>query len=314
MRLHADGLRRVGPAINQGDGGEADAPALPARKHRHNVESVRIGMRKKITWAAFAALTLAFATPAAAQDALTFTAATCAQSSAAADEAGDQAIVDAAAGDFNQRGFAALQSHLSALRSVLAHAPHCYPRIERRGADILVRSEDAEEYLVISSLLTSAAAARGEQVSITMTRNTYLSAYFMLVSNAVEAHRYDEAIALADAGLALQPGHQFLIMERASALIGLHRLEEAHTALRAALDDAELALTLDRPRFLRNDGVVLIDLNRLDEAEAALNESIRLQPENPGARNELSYIAQLRAGGAQRQVEVIAPNAPRPDK
>ena len=288
--------------------------ALPARKHRHNVGLVRIGMGKKITWAALAALALTFATPAAAQDAPTFAAVTCAESSAAPDEAGDQAIVDAAVGDFNQRGFPALQSHLSALRRVMGHTPACYPKIEQRGADIIVRSEDMDEYLVISSLLASAAQARGEQASIVMARNTYLSAYFMLTSNAVERRRYDEAIELADAGLALQPGHQFLIMERASALIGLHRLEEAHTALRAALDDAGLALTLDRPRFLRNDGVVLIDLNRLDEAEGALNESMRLQPDNPGARNELSYIAQLRAGGAQRQVEVIAPNAPRADK
>jgi tetratricopeptide (TPR) repeat protein len=260
--------------------------------------------------ASFAALALGWAGAADAQPAPTFTIAACPDANI--HEAADQRIVDAAIGDFSQRGYAALERHVSALHEVLAHAPACYPQIEQRGADLVVRTDELSEYLIISALLTNAAEERGERVSASMTPNTYLSAYFVLASRAVEARRYEEAIELADRGLALQPRHQFLAMERVSALIGLRRLEEAHAALRAALDDPSLALTLDRPRFLRNDGIVLIDLNRLDEAEAALNESIRLQPDNPVAHSELTYIARLRAGGERRDAEITAPNAPQP--
>jgi len=66
--------------------------------------------------------------------------------------------------------------------------------------------------------------------------------------------------------------------------------------VQSVLDDPIEQLTLDQSRFLRNKGIILIDLNRIDEAEAALNESIRLEPNNPGARRELQYIQQLRAG------------------
>lgn len=44
-----------------------------------------------------------------------------------------------------------------------------------------------------------------------------------------------------------------------------------------------------------------------------LNESIRLQPNNPIARQELGYIAELRAGAEARNVTIIAPNAPKPE-
>jgi hypothetical protein len=44
-----------------------------------------------------------------------------------------------------------------------------------------------------------------------------------------------------------------------------------------------------------------------------LNESIRLQPNNPVARQELEYIAQLRAGADRRNFTITAPNAPKPE-
>ena len=48
-------------------------------------------------------------------------------------------------------------------------------------------------------------------------------------------------------------------------------------------------------------------------AEAMLNDSIRLQPDNPIARQELDYIAELRAGAPTRDFTITAPNAPKPE-
>lgn len=49
------------------------------------------------------------------------------------------------------------------------------------------------------------------------------------------------------------------------------------------------------PMALRGMGFMLIELNRLDEAEQALRDSLKLDPGNDVALNELAYIRELRA-------------------
>ncbi|MBT9447678.1 MAG: hypothetical protein IV086_18445 [Hyphomonadaceae bacterium] len=194
-------------------------------------------------------------------------------------------------------------------------APACYPKIEQRDRQTVVRALSTAEYLVLSSAISTAqqsGASGAPSESIVMQPNTYGTIALLLGSAAVEDHQYSEALALLDRGLALQSHHEMLLTEKVSAFQGLGRNAEALAVLDFILNDGELGLTADRSRIFRLKGVVLIDLQRLDEAEAALNDSIKLNPENPGARNELTYIAQLRANGPRRQLEITAPNAPRP--
>lgn len=269
----------------------------------------------KLTLAIFV-LTLGLAFPAGAQapppaPTPTFTIATCTDQ--AGNEADAQRNVDAAMASFQAGGFAALERHLPALRRVAEAAPACHPQIERRDGEILVRTSDAQKYSIISAAIASAAHELGQRTTIRMASNPFVDADMVLGAYEVEAGRYQEALAWLDRGLALQPHNDSLIMEKATALNGLQRFAEAQALLQAALEDRDAALTLDRARFLRVSGITLIDLNRLDEAEAALTESIRLQPNNPIARQELDYIAQLRAGGERRGLTIIAPNAPTPD-
>ncbi len=87
-----------------------------------------------------------------------------------------------------------------------------------------------------------------------------------------------------------------LTLEYAACMMAQHRQAEAVAAIQETLDHPAILSNEGRARLLRNKGVALIDLNRLDEAQTALNESIRLLPDNPQARNELQYIARLRAG------------------
>jgi Flp pilus assembly protein TadD len=47
----------------------------------------------------------------------------------------------------------------------------------------------------------------------------------------------------------------------------------------------------------RGRGFVLTELGRLDEAEAAYRESLKIEPDSERAKNELQYIARLKAGG-----------------
>jgi tetratricopeptide (TPR) repeat protein len=228
----------------------------------------------------------------------------CAATSATQDQ--DQVIVEAAMTALNQGGYAGLRGHLDALRGVADRTPACYPEVSRRG-DVVIMRNEPDQARILAQLIT--AAVDGRNTSILVQPNTYPLALLVLGSNDVEHRRYDQAMAWLDRGLALQPNNQYLNFEKVAAYMGLRRYQDAATLLRGLIDNPALELTLDRGRAYRNLGVVLIDLNRLDEAEAALNESIRLEPNNPGARGELEYIAGLRRGEGQRELQLQAPAA-----
>jgi tetratricopeptide (TPR) repeat protein len=230
-----------------------------------------------------------------------FAATICAEPVAASKEAADQQIVESAMNDANTGGYSALARHLEALRGVLAHAPACYPEVERQGDKIIVRS-DVDSSAVLALLVAS--AAQHENVSVVRGVNPYAYASLLLGAYSNEMRQFDEGVAWLDRGLALQPHEQHLVLEKATALGQLRRFDEQVALLQGELDDPFASLSLDKARYERNLGIALIDANRLDDAEAALRESIRLQPNNPNAEHELEYIARLRAGG-QRTTAVM---------
>jgi tetratricopeptide (TPR) repeat protein len=156
-------------------------------------------------------------------------------------------------------------------------------------------------------LILAAVLGSAKHKNVVQAPNTYVDAMLMLGLHFNEVRQYDEGLAWLDRGLALQPRFWPLILERAASLMALGRNAEAAASLQGALNDQRMSPTLDRARFTRVLGVALIELDRLDEAEAALNESIRLQPDNPGARNELAYIAQLRAGAPRTNLQMSVP-------
>lgn len=236
---------------------------------------------------------------------------TCPQQSAANQEADDQRLVDRVLAGFQQAGFPAIRVYVPRLQEALAHAPACYPQVELRGDHIIVRSDDQDEYLPISLVAAAAFSQSGNNVTVSQAPNVYVSISLLLGAYANENHDFEEAIRWLDRGLALQPHNQFLVSEKAAALGQLGRTQEGYDLIKAELDDPA-AVGLDRSRYKRLAGETLIDLNRLDDAEAALNESIRLEPNNPGARNELAYIARVRAGETRERANLVAPNAPQP--
>lgn len=268
-------------------------------------------MRRVARFVLISAITFAAATalaPAHAQDLTPHEIIVC--TDAASHEAADARVLDQAMQSFSYGGFAALERHMGPLRRAAERAPACYPETERRDGVVIVRSEDPSKGRLIQSALASASFGAS---NIVVDRNVYGGIFLILSSYAVETRRYGDAVAWADRGLALQPLNELLTSEKAAALNGARRYDEAYAIIRGALDDPRRALTLDRARFLRIAGVTLIDLERLDEAEAALNESIRLQPDNPIAHSELQYIAGLRAGAAPTEGVLTAPNAPKPE-
>ncbi|MFZ2031169.1 MAG: tetratricopeptide repeat protein [Vitreimonas sp.] len=211
-----------------------------------------------------------------------------------AQEAADQRIVDEAMSATNSGGYPALATRLAALREVISRAPSCYPEVERRGDDIIVRSNLNSSAILA---LTLVAVSQHQNVRVLRGSNPYGNASLLLGAYSDEEHRFEEGISWLDRGLALQPREENLVLEKATALGQLRRIDEQVALLQSELDDPFASLSIDQSRYQRNLGVALIDANRLDEAEAALRESIRLEPNNPRAQNELRHIAQLRAGG-----------------
>jgi tetratricopeptide (TPR) repeat protein len=253
-----------------------------------------------------AALVFVFvALPAAADDAVR------PATVSAAQEAADLKVVEAAMGAFNDGGFRALAEHLPALKDVVAHAPASYPKVDRRGDPIVVHTSDERESLMFMlGAAGDSARGTGDGRSTTVSPNTYPTACLILAAYAVENRQYEEALKWLDIGLAIQPGNPDLALEKATALLQLHRAAEGAELLKdviAHLEDWPLA---DKSRLYRNLGIAYADIDKFDEAEAALRESIRLEPNNPRARAELEYVARRRAGAPPTQASVVLANPP----
>ncbi len=94
----------------------------------------------------------------------------------------------------------------------------------------------------------------------------------------VELRRYDEAIALIDKVLQLQPNYPEAWVKRGEALLELQKNDEALKAF-----DEALKLKLDYARAWYGRSKVLDKMQRHEEALAALNKALEIQPEDATA-------------------------------
>lgn len=223
-----------------------------------------------------------------------------------------QGELDAALTDLRKRGLRSVGSHLPALESELSNAGAAYAAAGASGETTYVLVDGLTEAL--AGLLKEAEAKR-KTVAV---NSPYPSISFILASYYNEVGRPADAVRVLDAGLTLpqQVGdaelgmHKpVLINERGVALGRLKRWPEA-------LANYERGLALpalkdpDRARLLRGKGFVLVELKRLDDAEASFNESLKVEPRNPIAVNELRYIAELRRGRPAVNGQITMPNLP----
>lgn len=226
----------------------------------------------------------------------------------------DQQEVSTAVADFKQSGFVGVGKHERRLRNVLDHAPANYPLIDQQGDVAVIHASDLSEYILLSAGAEAVAKNEGRKLTrAVMQPNTYPLAATLLGSYYDEMKRPDQALAVLDRGLAMQPHNLPLTIEKGSALMYMHRASDAVALYTAALDSNDMSIIMHRARLLKNKGVALIELGRLDEAEAALNESLKAEPNNASAQHELDYIRQLRAGGPKEQFVLKTPTAsPKP--
>lgn len=201
----------------------------------------------------------------------------------------DEDATLAAVRDIKARGILAVRDDQAALQKVLADMPKPFTRLSTVAGVVNYRGDSRDDCVAFArNTRTRTFVCRG---------NPYPSAALYLGSFFNEINQSDQALAALDIGLLAAPGSPGLISERGAALMNLHRWPEALANYDRGLKLENLAPE-DRARLYRGRGNCLTETNQLDAAEAAYRASLQLAPDNALAKNELIYIAGLRAGAA----------------
>jgi tetratricopeptide (TPR) repeat protein len=134
-----------------------------------------------------------------------------------------------------------------------------------------------------------------------------------------EIGQFEDGVRVLDQTLALSPDPAAfkggtmpgMLIEKSFALTELKRYDEALAVCDILLGIPTLT-TQDRSRAYRGKGFVFTETDRLDEALDAYRESLKLEPANPRALNEVQYIERLKAGGSKLPSTTLPLDKPRP--
>ena len=124
---------------------------------------------------------------------------------------------------------------------------------------------------------------------------SYREALQMKAFLAAGRKQWDKALDLLAKQQEVAPYNPSLYVERGYVLNNLGRFKEALTSYRIAIKMCELdkGFESNKPLALRGIGFALIELGKLDEAKKTFEESLKIDPGNKLALNELGYIRQL---------------------
>jgi tetratricopeptide (TPR) repeat protein len=218
----------------------------------------------------------------------------------------DQKVVDDALRTFDTGGFAALRALLPDLQTVVGHAPRSLHKIETCDGRIIIHAGSMADYLTLS------AAYPGQTTE--WRTSPYPRAALLAGSVLVEYRDYPRAVKVLMIGVSLSPDDGMLVGEAAGALNMSGRFNEALALVERTLADYPDLPATDKARLLRAKGFAFGEMKRFDEAEAAYNESLRYEPGNPVAQNELRYIASQRQGAPPTEAVPVNPNTGEPNK
>jgi tetratricopeptide (TPR) repeat protein len=223
-------------------------------------------------------------------------------------EAKDRQIVQAAMATFAKGSLD--PATIKALKQVLDHAPAAWPIVQDLpGGHKMIHVNDPSPVGTLSALLNATGAPGSEPgQTVSVAFNTYGLAALMLGSRAIALRQPDEATIWLDKGLAFQPDNLMLVTEKGMAFTLQRRFAEALALYDAQPPQDPLAKPVDpdgMARIQRARGYCLIELGRLDEAEAAYNKSLELEPGHGGAKAEMDYIREAKAGKRPSQPVTI---------
>jgi tetratricopeptide (TPR) repeat protein len=231
----------------------------------------------------------------------------------------DLAMFLAVQPELQKAGIRALASHVEDYEAALKRAPQFFPDGAVVDGRRYVLADGQTETLgvALKGAVGDAANKGAPKMPVNVVANVYVLIALQLGTYYDEMDREEDGIRALDLGLRLSPypdaamgAHVGEIMgEKGFALGAEKKFDLALDVYRKGLTLSGIS-ALDRARLERGEGFVLTELDRLDEAEQAYQASLKDEPGNKRAINELAYIARLRAGGPKAPTEsVLVPPA-----
>lgn len=126
--------------------------------------------------------------------------------------------------------------------------------------------------------------------AVVWTSPSYSKLWWQLAVANVKQGRLDNAAVCVDCGIAIEPDHPLLWIERGYIFGRQGRPADALQAYRTAATVRPWTPPAVLARALRGEGLALLDLGQLEQAREAYARSLKLEPENPIAIRELQYI------------------------
>jgi tetratricopeptide (TPR) repeat protein len=153
-------------------------------------------------------------------------------------------------------------------------------------------------------------AAAGDKKMEPVLDGSYSKAYYLLAFLALESRNYpyNNALLNLDKGLSLEPDQPTLLYEKANLHYRLKRYEKAVQFYTQLIQSKNCLPNPQRARAFRGLGETLAAMEKYDDAEIALYKSLKFDPDNKKAINELNYIDQVR--NLNRSKELHANNSP----
>lgn len=178
----------------------------------------------------------------------------------------------------------------SLLKEVVANTPKNYVYSYEDEGKLFIKFWDQEEF----SHFVKESSYQGDK-KISWKRGAYPRAYFELAYIDVEEGKYESALASLQAALRLEPDQPKSFIEMAVIYDHLGKRDRALSLYDQALQVRRYITPDDKARALRGKGIILIDLGQIDLAENCLKESLKYDPDNEKAFNELVIIFALRS-------------------
>jgi tetratricopeptide (TPR) repeat protein len=193
------------------------------------------------------------------------------------------------------------------LLSVIADTPNNYANAtENDDGSLSIRFWD--EFAFVHYVTWQ--RERGINRAVHWIPNVYPRAYYYLGFLRVQAEKYEEALKALDRGQRLEPTNPRFLLEKSQALLRAGRQGEAFDICLSITECGPFVSAVDVATACRSRGFIQIERGRLDLAEREFRTSLKLQPGNEVALNELEYIEHLRRGGRAAHTEITSSRAP----
>jgi len=144
-----------------------------------------------------------------------------------------------------------------------------------------------------------------EVVEVDWIPNAYPKACFYMGCIYSHKKQFEAALPYLSKGYLLEPTNPLIVFELAYAHLALGNTAQSIKLFNKVNKESEYVSGRDYAKSLRGKGIALIDLGNLDRAEYYLLESLKGDPGNQLAHDELLYISQLRNGGKHQAVNKL---------